>query len=121
MNKLTKLFAMVAMATMLCAMPAYAAEPHTGNHGTESSASVSDDSTAYGRDTATNQDSSMGTNFYIYLPPDPSQNTSTDVPKMGDTGINQGYLLLATVAFGGLFLGSNAVANHCERERKILA
>lgn len=98
--KAKKTFAIVIavfMLAMLLCVPAFAVENHPEiQHSTSKSASVSGEV-----DKAANADNDMGTQFYMYIPPDPTVN---EIPKMGDAGLSITLLLWLAVAVGVAYL-----------------
>lgn len=73
-------------------------------------ATVSDE-----KETATNTNPDMGTQFYMYIPPDTVAN---DYPQMGDEGLPVGMFLAGAVVSGMTYLGLSAYAN---KEKKSVA
>ena len=70
--------------------------PEGLDRATENGATVSDD-----LDRADNYKPSMGTEYFMYMAPDPDVN---DVPQMGDTGLNTMNLMLGALIVGAAFL-----------------
>lgn len=70
-------------------------------------------------DTAENVDPSMGTQYWMYLEPDPEPvNQRSNLPKMGDEGVDLNTLLLATLGVGAAYLGSRAYEKRCDARDK---
>lgn len=109
-RRFLSIFLAMVAATAVCITSAFAVPeptiPHT--HGTEEEATVSEE-----EDTATNSDPSMSTNFYMYIPPDP---TFEDVPQMGDLGMDPNRLLLAAMLLGVVYLGCSQYAYSNRRQ-----
>ena len=101
LKKIISMFTILAIVVLNVSF-AYAAEesntkPVEHEHATESSANVSEET-----DKADNANPKMETNFYMYLPPDP---TFEDIPQMGDNGLNTTALLISTLITGIAFVG----------------
>lgn len=75
---------------------------------TPDKATVSDET-----DKTTNEDPDMGTQFYMYIPPDVVAN---DYPQMGDEGIPTQWLLIGAIASGVAYLGTTAYAHGGKKE-----
>lgn len=98
------LMALVA-AIVMCMSFAFAEDDESLPipYATESEATVSEEV-----DTATSQDPTMSTKFYIYIPPDPT--FTPDVPQMGDAGLDPNILLILAMGFGMVYLGCSRYA-----------
>lgn len=96
--KIISLSLSIIFSCIVFAGHTYASEdvPPDHEHGTSSSATVSEDV-----DTATNQDNTASTDFYMYLPPDP---TFEDIPMTGDFGIQTEFLIASTLGTAAVFL-----------------
>ena len=92
---LTALFMVLMMATPV-ALADDVTLPEGLDRATENGATVSDEV-----DRANNTKPSMGTEYFMYLAPDPDVH---DIPKMGDTGFNTRYLMLGALFVGAAFL-----------------
>ena len=99
------------LAVMLCmtnCVTALAADDfHVGPHANQSEAQVSDE-----KDTTTNKDNGISTNFFMYIESD--KITHSTVPDMGDEGMDPVHLLLITFCVGICYLGCSAYAKDKE-------
>lgn len=64
-------------------------------------------------DKATNKDPDMGTQFYMYIPPDVVAN---DYPQMGDEGVSTQLLMACAIMSGVAYLGMTAYAHGGKQE-----
>ena len=96
----------LALALGTCTVCAFAEELPVEIPG-PGEATVSDEV-----DTANNYDPNMGTQFYMYIPPDVVAN---DYPQMSDTGIATQWLLCGALACGLGYLGATAYAANKEK------
>ena len=97
---ITVLIAILVMFTASI-LPAYADEHHM-DHGSKTEANVSEEV-----DRASGGDNDMETQYFMYIPPKLS---ATDVPKMGDAGIDINILLMITIGIGVTYLGCHYYA-----------
>jgi len=77
-------------------LPAYAQE-YAVKPGSPAGATVSEEV-----DRASGGDNDLATQYFMYIP---SKLSSTDLPKMGDAGIDINMLLLITIGVGVIYLG----------------
>lgn len=94
-NRLAGVVLAVAL-TISCAMVPTFAEELPIDKATPDKATVSEKV-----DQATNTDPEIGTQFFMYIPPDIVEQ---DIPKMGDEGVPTSTLVLAALATGAGFL-----------------
>ena len=104
---------LMALTMVLCtASPAAFADDVTLPEGleraTENGATVSDEVAR-----ADNYKPSMGTEYFMYMAPDPDVN---DVPKMGDTGFKTVDLMLGALVVGAAFLVTERYAYAGKKE-----
>lgn len=103
-TKLPKMFLSVLATCLLasCLMVSYADNAPIPN-GSPNGATISEE-----LDEATNKDPEMGTEFWMYLEPDP---VIEDVPLMGDSTASLQTLLLRASTLGLLLIGVRYYAN----------
>lgn len=105
-RKVSAIFLTLSLALCTCVTCAFAEELPVEIPG-PGEATVSDEV-----DKADNYDPNMGTQFYMYIPPDVVAN---DYPQMSDTGIATQWLLLGALVCGLGYLGATAYAANKEK------
>lgn len=61
-------------------------------------------------------DVSIGTQFYMYIPPDPDT-TVKDYPQMGDEGTGTQVFLIGAIVSGLVYLGLSGYANSGDKRQ----
>lgn len=112
--KIGKYLMSLFLAAAIAITPAFAADewkdPKEIPHGTPDGAYISEEV-----DTATNNDPTMSTYNYIYIPPDPA---TGDVPNMSDLGMKAEFLMIAAFATGCMYLAVSKYA-YAQPKQKI--
>lgn len=111
-NKLASLLVVFIAMSMTC-ITAFAEEcpvriPAPGE------ATVSDtvDSTGY-------RDPNIGTDFWMFIAPDPESPSIKDYPQMGDEGISSQLLMIGAIASGILYLGLSGYSGSNVKRNKV--
>lgn len=108
-KKLSSLLIASAFVIGLLNTPAYAEGEHPMDHGTSSDASVSEEVDV------TDTDNNISTRFFMFVPSAP---VSSDIPEMGDAGMDPDKVFTLTICVGLAYLAIDHYANSVPQDCK---
>lgn len=112
-NKFSAALLAASLAVGATCIPAFAEEcpvkiPAPG----QATVSEKVDSTGY-------RDPNIGTDFWMFMSPDPDSPSIKDYPQMGDEGISSQLLMMGAIASGILYLGLSEYADSNAKRSKV--